>query len=202
MIQSTLIPKNIEGKQNDLVATAELASEDDAIARFKEACLRMHTPALWHHLGELLSAEFALIDPSGHELHRQATTGDYIRIDIPGPGSRTGHGYDWVKVEVMEHKANGEDGEEMCGMRLRPAQHPKTESENAAHFFTDESTSTFIIQRRRTLVTATYHGRNERPNVNTESILDNVRNSIIASGAFSGISETHWKKLIKGFIGD
>jgi hypothetical protein len=85
-------------------------------------------------------------------------------------------------------------------MRLRPCPAPGKENNDTAHFFHDGATSSFIITRKDNVVTASYHGRNELPNVNTESAADNVRNGVVASGALLALSELQWAALLKGLL--
>jgi len=87
-------------------------------------------------------------------------------------------------------------------MKLRPCADPQKASDNVAHFFKGNATSTFIIRRRGKEVTASYHGRNELPNVATNDKTDNVRNALITSGAMAGLSELQWHTLIKAFVED
>ncbi len=50
------------------------------------------------------TADFELRDSHGKEEHRLARVNDYFKIDIPGPRSAAGDGYDWVKVEAIEEQ--------------------------------------------------------------------------------------------------
>ncbi len=194
------IPRHVAGKQNDLEHTVTCANEADAHLKYVAACDRMLDPGCWHELAGKLSGKFVLTDAGGNEVHRRAQQGDLIKIDIPGPGPKEGEGYDWVQVELTEQGAFRANDEESCAMRLRPTGNPNTAGEETAHFFKTSATSTFIIRRIGTEVTASYHGRNEVPNVATDKAIDNVRNAIITSGALAGLSEVQWGVLIKAFV--
>lgn len=201
MIADALVPANVNGKQNDLGTTIVLNTDKQAGERYETACIRMFSPALWHSLAGVLSASFLAYGSNGEPVERKLMMNDLIRIDIPGPGTKAGHGYDWVKVDVIQD-GNSDDGrEEMCGMRLRPTA-PPGENAETAHFFQSSASSTFILRRSGSIVTASYHGRNEVPNTHMEHALDNVRNAIITSGALAGLSEAQWMALIKGFIAE
>jgi hypothetical protein len=199
MIQSTLIPVNIEGKQNNLSCPRELSSHKLAAECYIEACTRMLSPFIWHKLFGALGASVALIDKTGNEVaNRLAQADDYMRIDIPGPGPVAGHGYDWVRIEAIENRQEGDEA--ICGMRARPAAPPASDNNNIAHFFQPTSTSTFIIHKSGNIVTAHYHGRNEKANAETGITIDNIRNTIVASGAIVGLSEAQWTGLIEAFV--
>lgn len=48
----------------------------------------------WKEYGGDLSADFRLFDSYGSYVDRMPRKGDYIRIDIPGPGDIKAKGYD------------------------------------------------------------------------------------------------------------
>lgn len=89
------------------------------------------------------------------------------------------------------------------GMKLVPCKDPvkiKSVSNEVAHFFTEDVSSTFVIIRKGNEVTSYYYGRNETPNVHTHSMADNIRNAIVSSGALASLSEAQWLALIKGLL--
>lgn len=193
-----LIPENKKGKENDLSATAVFDTHEQAANLFNKASARMLAPATWHKLCGSFSAKFELVDEDGKLLNRNAAKGDYIKIDLPGPGPASGQGYDWVKVELVEHVHD--DKEEQYSMKVRPASSPLDDNGDTAHFFSDTSSSTFIIHRVNNLVIASYHGRNEQPNISTDKPIDNIRNAAVATAAMTGLSEVQWQALVKAFI--
>lgn len=196
---SHLIPEQEAGKQNDLYYRREEQDREHAVKCFIRAYKRMLNPRVWHKLCGALSAEFMLVDGTD-DPHRLAMEGDHYRIDITGPGPRAGDGYDWVMVEAVEVHADPDAEQESAAMRLRPCKNPKGDTQDTAHFFTDDATSTFIISRMGNAVTASYHGRNEQPNTDTNSTLDNLRNGAVASGAMAALSEAQWQTLITEFL--
>ncbi|MEO8763533.1 MAG: hypothetical protein ABI416_04560 [Ginsengibacter sp.] len=199
-MENELVPPETKGKNTDLENSVELDTKEEAMFTFKKACNRMLNPAAWHNLCGPASAEFTLTGDKGGEEYRLAAKGDYFKIDIPGPGPSAGDGYDWVRVEFLEEIDNPGNDEESCGMKLRASAAPNTAGNDTAHFFNEDATSSFIIHRKGNKVTASYHGRNEAPNNATGKITDNIRNSMIAMGAFAFLSELQWSALIKGFL--
>lgn len=199
-MKSELIPPEIKGKNINLEKSVELDTNDEAVYVFKRACNRMLNPASWHKLCGSASAEFTLNNEKAEEEHRLAKKGDLFKIDIPGPGPSGGDGYDWVRVEFVEEIDNPGRDEESCGMKLRASQPPFNEGKDTAHFFKEDATSSFVISRVKNKVSASYHGRNEIPNTSTDNNADNIRNSMIAIGAFAGLSELQWSTLLKGFL--
>ena len=200
ILSEKLVPQNVKGKATDLHESVTCNNKDEAATTFKRASKRLLNPNIWHELSGFGSGVFILVDITGKPLHRLAASGDYLRIDMPGPGTKAGDGFDWVHVESIEEDINPESGEESIGVLLRPCSNPSKSNEEAAHFFKDSATSTFIINRKNTIVTASYYGRNEVLNTGTENVLDKVRNVIVGSAALIGVSEMQWKSLIKSFL--
>lgn len=201
-MEHAIIPARTIGKNTDLEHDVTLDSREEALNTFKRACKRLLNPPLWHKLGGSLSAEFNLTAADGKEQNRLAEEGDHFRIDIPGPGSSTGDGYDWVKVEVIDDKSDALGEMEIFALRVRASSNPNKGTDDTAHFFQDTATSTFIIERNGNKVTASYHGRNETPNTKTDKTSNNIRNSMVALGAAVGLSELQWMALIKALLED
>jgi hypothetical protein len=44
------------------------------------------------------------------------------------------------------------------------------------------------------------HGRNEKPNTNSDAVADKIRNTLVGLGAIAGFSKIQWKNLVKGLI--
>lgn len=195
-----MIPEHKQGKQNDITHSITFENGEDARKAFVRAYKRLLNPITWHKLGGLFSAELALFNVDGVLKKTLAERGDLFRINLPGPGPRAGGGYDWVVVEEVAMHNDSHAENEWVGIRLRPSENPQSENSEIAHFFKDSGTSTLIILREDDKVTASYHGRNEIANVNTESTFDNVRNAIIGSSALIGLSDDQWSKLTKAFL--
>jgi hypothetical protein len=197
-----LIPVNYQGKSTDLQFSVLLANVDLARFRYMKAVNRMENPNIWHQIAGWATASFKLLGPDGEEIFRLASEGDYIRIDVPGPGPAQGDGYDWVRVEKITNYVDSGDQSEWTGMKVRPSSKPGSMEPPTAHFFQPEATSTFIIHRTDTKVTAFYYGRNEVPNTATPKLTDKIRNALVATGATFSLSEAEWSALSKGFLAE
>ena len=194
------VPKQEKGAKSDTSHSVKLKTLKEAKAFFKVAKNRLLDVSNWHKLCGLGTATFVLTDSSGRKVRRLAKQEDHLRIDIPAPGSKTGDGYDWVRVEAIENKNDPSNDYEELSMRVRPAKNPKDNAEETAHFFQEDATSTFMVVREKNIVQAEIHGRNELPNVQQETKLDTIRNAFIALGAMLGFSKFQWKKLVKGIV--
>ena len=194
------IPDQRHGAKKDLKHSFTAESVDDAEEFFIIAKDRLLDVNKWDKTADSASATFCLTDHQGRELHRKAHKDDYIRINIPGPGAETGGGYDWVRIEAIVYDDYPDENSESIVMQVRPAQSPVDGHPSVAHFFTDEATSTFDIERHGKMLIARYYGRNEIPNTDTESVTDTIRNTAVAAGAMLGLSEVQWGGLLRGFI--
>ena len=194
-----IIPDNIIGKAVDLEASKTENTIEEATTTFKRACKRLLNPPIWHELSGALTTSFKITAPNDADPKHLLHLYDYLMIDIPGPGPSAGNGYDWVQVEEISENADPQS-DESIGVKLRTAANPSKPEEGNAHFFEQTATSTFIIKRNGATVTASYHGRNEKPNTTEANLTDKIRNSLIATGALVGLSELQWTALIKGFL--
>ena len=87
-------------------------------------------------------------------------------------------------------------------MRVRPSVNPTNASDEVAHFFSDKSTSNFVILREKKAVTAAVVGRNEVANTAAgDSFLDRLRTARVGTGAAGGFRHPQWKSLVKGLLG-
>lgn len=195
-----LVPKQVKGAKSDTSHSVDFKGREEALEFFEVAKNRLLDVSNWHKLAGMGTASFALTDGVGNIVRRVAGEGDHLRIDIPGPGSKTGDGYDWVKIERIEHKNDAANDNEEISMRARPASNPNDSAEETAHFFKDDASSTFMVLREKNIVKAEIHGRNELPNVEQETRLDSIRNVFTALLAVLGFSKFQWKKLVKGIV--
>lgn len=197
---SNIIPVNVTGKPTDLQESVVAADIGEAVKTFKRAAMRLKNAHLWHKLCGALSAEIIITGSDGKIVNRLAEKNDYFKIDIPGPGMREGDGYDWVKVLDIQEQMNETGDAEMIALTVGSSGNPATAGNETAHFFKEGATSTFIIQRKGNIVTASYHGRNELPNTDVKRLTDKLRNTVVAIGAYGGLSELQWQALIKSFL--
>jgi hypothetical protein len=198
--EKDLIPEQRVGNKLDTSHEYVATNSSDAGRVFSTAADRLLNVNNWAKLCGPLSANFSLMDERGENVQRSAKTGDYFRIDVPGPGPSSGDGFDWVKVEALEDKRNPDSSEESVTIRVRPSPSPENTERDTAHFFSEDATSSFRVIRRGNVVRAEVHGRNEVPNTDVERNADKVRNALVGSGAIAGISKPQWASLVKGLL--
>ena len=192
------IPEQQEGVEVNVEESIELASDEEAKSFFNIVKNRLLNVNKWKEFAGTLSASFQLTDSGGQDINRRPAKGDYFKINIPAPGIVSGDGYDWVRVE--EIKESSHDQDEYTAVRVRPAPSPVNAKEDVAHFYSDEATSNFIVSREGRKIIAGVYGRNEKPNVKTDTVVDKVRNAIVGTGAASGFSKLQWKALVSGLL--
>ena len=98
-----IIPTQELGSAIDVTAHAAFETIEEAKTFFQEAQNRLLHINDWHKIAGTLSATFHLTNNHGEEIEGAAKEGCYLKIDIPGPGTATGMGYDWVIIESIEN---------------------------------------------------------------------------------------------------
>jgi hypothetical protein len=200
-VKEKIVPPQYEGQKKDIVHCVETIDEDDARKLFVIARNRLLAINRWYDLCGSSSAKFTLTDNKGTKHDRTAEKGDYLKIDLPAtPGTADGKGYDWVFIEAIEDNSDSAGPYESIALRARPSQHPNEKVENIAHFFDNDATSTFIVERHGKKVTAAVYGRNEVPNTATSNTFDKVRNVIVGMSAILGFSNMQWNNLVRGLL--
>ena len=85
-------------------------------------------------------------------------------------------------------------------IRVRPAVPPIPQKIHVAHFFTNEATSTFCVERSGKSVRAAVFGRNEVPNIVQTGLWDSIRNFFVGIAAILGFNKPQWNKFVTGLL--
>lgn len=194
------IPKQNEGGHSDTSESVTFNNQQAAVKHFETVKQRLLNVSNWKEISGMLSADFELTDHTGQKVNRPAQKGDYFKIDIPAPGSKSGEGFDWVQIQQIGEEKDDQEDSEYLFIKVSPAQNPQTIDQDVAHFFKDEASSTFLVKRVGQTITAEVHGRNEVPNTEAEDMVDKIRNTLVAIGAILGFSKSQWKSLVKGLV--
>ncbi|HEY4208572.1 MAG TPA: STAS/SEC14 domain-containing protein [Puia sp.] len=195
-----LLPPQERGKFTVTSAEVAVAKEADARYVFERATSRLLDVNEWTDHCGALAAGFQLTDDEGEPLKGRAAVGDFIRIDIPGPSTSEGKGYDWVRIEKIDQPGVLAPGA-ISLMQVRPCANPQLKDTTAtAHFLQDHATSSFVVEWEENKVSATVFGRNEVPNTDHPGVVDNVRNAVVGSLGAIGLSKIQWKALVRGLL--
>ena len=189
-----MIHETESGIQTNTESFTEFSNEADAKKYFPEIRQRLAHVNQWHDLAGAATARFKLTDAKGREVDRPVQEGDHFRIDIPAPGPVTGEGHDWVQVQKIR------DTENEFTILVRPATNPLNDDPDIAHFFSEDSSSSFSAKREGNRIIAGVYGRNEKPNVDAERVVDKIRNAAVAAGAISGFAKIQWKSLVNALV--
>lgn len=193
-----IVPAQHTGKEIEAEASAQLENELEAKLFYDVVKHRLLNVNNWHQLAGIISAKFQVVNAKGEEVTRSTEKGDYLRVDIPGPGSKEGEGYDWVLVEEL--KEMSDNNNQSIGFRVRPTKNPLGNKNEIAHFYADEATSNFIVIREKEKITAWVIDRNIMPNDEVESLADKIRDTTIGIGAIGIFSRIQWKGLAEGLV--
>lgn len=176
-----------------VVAGRKFASETEAEKRFGELCEKLFRIERWNTHSGLSS--FELFDETGESCAREtAKTGDFIKITLAGSGKS-----DWVKIINIDESANE------TILTVQPSYNP---TENApdksvtSHFFTNESTNNFCLQRKGATLNFYVIGLDEKSNIeDTNNIIETARNVATANlGHYLGIQKAEWMTFCKNFL--
>lgn len=194
------IPPQVAGEKTDTIHIVDCATQEQAHHLFLMAKDRLRDISMWHQFCGFGSARFAITDAQGNELYKMAEKGDIFYINLPAPGPLAGDGKEWVRIETMQLAEEAFAESEYFTMTVRPIANPRhSEGASIAHFYSHNSTNTYIAERYKNHVSVAIHGRNETANTSS-NLYDRVRNTIIALAAREGISFPQWKSLAKGIL--
>ena len=193
-----IVPEQRSGAKTGARAHKKCMSEQEAKKLFNKASARLTDINSWGKYAKQKEDTFTLTDKNGNKLQSAPDKGNFIQIALPAPPNKEGNGYDWVRIEAIVSEKSLDNSYESIAMRVRPHANPQGSS-HTAHFYTDDATSTFAVVRKHATVFALELGRNEHPNTKT-SLLNSIRNFIIAIAARLGVAKLQWQKLMKGFL--
>lgn len=193
-----IVPDQHTGTEILAEASTTFKDEQQAKAFYPIAKQRLLTVKNWHKIAGALTAHFQAMDTKGNPVDRAVEKGDLMRVDIPGPGNKAGDGYDWVSIEELNETNEGDL--QSVGFRVRPTANPAGDPEKIAHFYAEDSTSNFIVSRIGNTIKADVVDRNIKPNTNTGSLLDTIRNTPVALGAIGLFSKVQWQSLADGLV--
>lgn len=194
------IPQQREGAKHDTTAERTFDTAYDAEHFFETVKKRFQDVNSWQKVAGKGSAKFCLLNKEGALSSAGPQEGDYFKINIPALDGSLQEKADWVRVEHTEQ--TNTPTEEMLLVRVRPCDDPFAVRTEADHFYTDDATSTFVIHRKYNVISAEVHGRNEKPNTDGETLLDKVRNTVVAIAGMAGVAKVQWKLLTEGLLKD
>ena len=195
-----IIPEQKTGQEKNILESATAETDEAAKALFLKAKERLLNINNWSEYAGAASAKFTLTDAEGAPLDTKPEKDNLFKIEIPAPGNKSGEGFDWVRIEAVEEMEDEQNNYEFVAIKVRPCSSPLNDLPQVAHFFSEESTSSFVVQRKNQEVIAAVFGRNEKPNPQSEGVMNYIRNALVAVGAITGVANIQWKSLVKGLL--
>jgi hypothetical protein len=193
-----ILPAQLIGKDLEVSAECRPGAVGVASSVFLLAKERLLDVNSWHETAGLVSAKFEVMDVEARPMDRQVKEGDFIRIDIPGPGSTAGEGYDWVQVIALREYEK--ENTRSIAFQVRPTSNPVGGDPSIAHFYGEVATSTFAVNQVDDVVAAFVVDRNLLPNDEGAHLLDKIRNSTIGIAALGMFSKVQWQNLVNGIV--
>lgn len=190
------VPQQQIGKSIDYSRELTLKDKYTAYQRYLIIVNNLMQVNHWKDIARGISAEFLIVNSQNEIQNRNIKKGDFIRINIPGPGLPSKAGYDWVEVTQMQVGLDGDNSKTV--ITLQPSADPTSQHNDIAHFYKHFSSSNILIQLKGNKIILKYAGRNEVINKDSKHLLDNLRNIIIGIAAKVGASFPQWKALIDG----
>ena len=175
------------------------AEAEKTFERLKQKLFRINN---WNNVSGVSSYE--LFDAGGNSQPdpiARATVGDFIKITLPGSGKS-----DWVRVVRIHETPTTTPAEEVV-LTVQPSSDPTDQDgsgrgDKTSHFFTDESTNNFCLERRQNELNFYVVGLGEKANTrDTESFLESIRNFATANiGHYFGIQKGEWTTFCENFL--
>lgn len=200
LLKILALPAQYKGKE--IIVESRVDTTDTAMQQqlLQTAILKLKDVNKWHRIMGQPFATFQLTDSNGTELKGDSPqSGMHFRIDIAGPGSSAGQGFDWVRVvRTLDFEQNNYNG---TFITVQPSDNPTSSDNHTAHFYEASSSSTFLVYSDSTGVCAMVIDRNIAVNTDNGSIADSLRNTIFGGVGKAAFSKIQWKLLADAFLG-
>ena len=166
----------------------DFPTEEIARKEFERSKAKLFDVNRWSYMPGVTSG-FQLYNEQGEKLfEKRPKVGDYLSIDLPGPTPEN-----WVKVIDIQEE------EDMAEFTVSPSPNPKDVGEEAReikHFFIDEATSTFRVEREGKSIFGFEIGKNEGINNQGKEAGDReFINTLIAEGGWAAFQKLQWEKF-------
>lgn len=189
-------PKQKDGSCLDTRAEVIFQNQEEAIKHFDSVKRKLFNVNKWFDYCENTHSNFCLCEKDGNEKMGDPKIGDVIKISVKGIDNNAGNGDDWVTIEEFV------DSDNSVSFTVRPCTAPVNDSEEIAHFFDERSSNTFGVKRIDNKVIVEINGRNEHINLDSNNLIQNVRNAAMALGGIVFGSKAQWETLAKGLISE
>ena len=200
LLEILALPAQYTGKE--IIVESRVETADTATQRklLETAIMKLKDVNNWHRIMEQPFATFQLTDSNGADLTSGTPEpGMHFKIDIAGPGSSAGQGFDWVKIV----RATDFEHEDYTGsfITVQPSDNPTSSDNHTAHFYEASSSSTFLVFSDKSGVCSMVVDRNIAVNTDNGSVADSLRNTIFGGVGKAAFSKIQWKLLADALLG-
>ncbi len=188
-----LVPPATEEPHKELDETRSCKTVAEAKELFVRAAQKLQQPHLWKTVTGLVGAAFSAHQAGGKPFEGAISRGDLLKIDI---GGILPLGHDWVEVTQMVSQKEAD--EEIAAVQVHPCAPP--DDRETTHFFSAKASSTWIVYRQGTKVSAHYRGRREVANEEGKGLMRQLRDKLVAGAAVLGLADLQWSALLRGLL--
>jgi hypothetical protein len=185
--KETIVPPQQKGGKSTAVKRKVYKTVDEAKTIFNEVKLRLLDVNNW---SKYSFAHYELVRSDGSHKNGIAQETDIIKIDIPGPASTGGKGYDWVQIEKIKNE------ESLFAIEVRMTAKPGSNVQTTDHFYTGITTNTFSVEQHGKEIICQVNGRNMVFNLQHKTFFDKIRNFITGLFSEGGGSKLFWKDFL------
>ncbi len=175
-----LVPRQQQGDRLDVEHHITAETVDEAQYLFVDAKDRLLDVNGWNRYCPEIGREFHVTNNHGIGVGRHVRKHDLVRIDRPDAARAQSAGFDWVVAEAIEYDDYPDLGIETFAMRLRVTQDPQLKQPGVVA--DDDTSYTFVVERRGMKLYASYHGRN-------------------GAGEGAHVTMAEWECLVRALIG-
>ena len=183
-------------KSKDKIYSSSRAFDSEPAAKeeLEESKRKLFDVNGWSKIPGVANASFEIYSPFGQPLEKkQVETGDFIKIDLPGPLP-----FYWVKVNEII------DEEDYAQFTVQPTHDPTKGKDEAVtdHFFQDRARSIFRVEKIGSEITAMEIGLNEAiNNQEGESGEKGLINTFVSETGWALFQKHQWKNLTDYLVG-
>ncbi|MFZ1586334.1 MAG: hypothetical protein WAT40_16340, partial [Saprospiraceae bacterium] len=134
LINQELIPKQEKGSHVDILENKTFGLDSEAILFYKNMKVRLLDINNWHKVCKSTLSKFYLVDSYNQLIESDPIIGLYIKIDIPGPATKMGAGFDWVIIRNVSYIE--EINYQAIYIVVQPAPNPINNGQETSHFYT------------------------------------------------------------------
>jgi hypothetical protein len=178
-----------ESKDKTFMAECEYPDAETARKKFPEARQRLFNINQWTDESPV-KTPFELHNDLGQKTDIEPKKGYFIKITLPGIPVEN-----WVEITELKGQAD------VVEFVVHPCPNPLNKDDKTQHFFVQETSSTFRVERIENKIKASQIGRNEAINNQEQAGDRSAINTLIAEGGWAVFQKILWQNLADYWAG-